>query len=244
MNQLADLELAEKDESKSCVFDFPDRPPDSNPPGPFPIDPPDCFPYCRIDDWPHPLPFPWPPPPPPPIHHGPGIASFCSGFTTAGAGGGGLSHYPSAILTIPGVGQIQIIDDNFSDLTVYLGGAATLGDHIAFINRHLTANVFLALEIGINVTKLLLAHPEINVFLMELILGAHSEFPTVIRPGEMASEIDITGGAVSQVVYNFPIDLDMLLPITGTFQWYVHRSLGIYSYAAVDGVPLTPTLIP
>lgn len=62
---IADLEVpsSDKDTSKSCIFDFPDRPPDTLPPDPPPPTPPLCFPYCPGDDWP-PIVPPVPPLPP------------------------------------------------------------------------------------------------------------------------------------------------------------------------------------
>lgn len=71
-----DLEVSgiDKDSSKSCIFNWPDRPPETLPPQYPPIDPPACYPYCSFDDWPPILP-PEPPdddPPMPPgtIDHG------------------------------------------------------------------------------------------------------------------------------------------------------------------------------
>lgn len=52
---LSDLTQVGKDESKSCIFAFPDRPPDTLPPDYPPINPPDCYPYCSNDDWPNPV---------------------------------------------------------------------------------------------------------------------------------------------------------------------------------------------
>lgn len=51
-----------KDDSKSCIFGWPDRPGDTLPPDYPPINPPGCYPYCAGDDWPLPVipPFPFP----------------------------------------------------------------------------------------------------------------------------------------------------------------------------------------
>jgi len=46
--------VAEIDTSDSCVFDYPDRPPETLPPVDPPVDPPDCYPYCNNEWWPEP----------------------------------------------------------------------------------------------------------------------------------------------------------------------------------------------
>lgn len=52
MNDLLDTG---KDTSRSCVFDFPDRPVDSLPPDHPVGPPPDLYPYDPVDDWPPPV---------------------------------------------------------------------------------------------------------------------------------------------------------------------------------------------
>lgn len=49
---ITDLQNTGKDTSRSCIFDFPDRPVDSLPPNLPPALPPD-FPYDPLDDWPN-----------------------------------------------------------------------------------------------------------------------------------------------------------------------------------------------
>lgn len=85
---LEDLILpdTDKDTSKSCVFGFPDRPPDSLPPDPIPINPPVCFPYCAGDDWPPDFPpFPSPVIPPGTTPQGAGcdVIGIINGFSYA-----------------------------------------------------------------------------------------------------------------------------------------------------------------
>lgn len=49
---ITDLQDTGKDTSKSCVFDFPDRPVDTLPPNVPPFPPPPTYPYDPVDDWP------------------------------------------------------------------------------------------------------------------------------------------------------------------------------------------------
>jgi len=79
-----DLIPAIKDTSHSCVFDFPDNPPDPIPPPPGHGSPPGCYPYCSIDDWPPPFPVPPPHPglPPNAVPHG--IGRLRGNFTMDG----------------------------------------------------------------------------------------------------------------------------------------------------------------
>lgn len=239
MSATSDLISAEKDVSKSCIFGFPDRPPDTLPPHYPPPSPPTCYPYCRIDDWPPP---PTPiifPPPPPAYNHGPLIAVECSAECDTGAVQG-LSEYPAIILNIPGLGSIQIIDNHFTDVTRYLGGTRTAENHIASLNRHLTSNVFLSILGGVNVPKLLITYLSVNVFLITFTMQAFSDLLTVGQVGQMSSSMDVTGVGVSNISYIYHFIIGNPLPINGIFQWYVHRSLGIYSYAAVNGIQLVP----
>lgn len=129
---LQDL-AADKDVSKSCIFDFPDRPPDTLPPQYPPISPPTCYPWCSFDDWPPPPPPPWPNPIIPPNTYGPGFQTTEAGINCSG----GLVQ--SSIFTL----RVSISD--FGDFTLtsstsptshneYHGGLETGPDHILGLN--------------------------------------------------------------------------------------------------------------
>lgn len=125
-----------KDISKSCIFDFPDRPPDSLPPDPPPIDPPICFPYCPSDDWVPPLPPVIPPilviPPGVIIH--PGINFTGVEFDTSV-----FNAPPVAIFTLKTevslLGELTDVSLAHDTHAQYLGGAGTELDNITNLTR-------------------------------------------------------------------------------------------------------------
>lgn len=243
MSAISDLIIADKDVSKSCVFGFPDRPPDTLPPHYPPPSPPPCYPYCRFDDWPIPIDPIIFPPPPPAYNHGPVTALECSSQCTTGDNQG-LSEIPSTILSISGLGSIQIIDNNFTDIIRYLGGERTAENNIGILSRHLTNNVNLSIDGGVNVPKLLITYFSVNVFLITITMQAFSDLLTVGQVGHMSSFMDVTGVGISRISYTYAYIVGSPLPVNGIFQWYIHRSLGIYSYALVNGVQLVPTITP
>lgn len=148
-----DIQILEsdKDVSKSCIFDFPDRPPDTLPPQYPPVDPPPCYPSCPPDDWPPPVPPTPPPLPPGVIPHG---FTFSTGLTSTNFGHIiSDPNFPFDEFPIVGFYKTQIfnnngnllgelIDTNFlagSVLIDFLTGSWNSGDHpVAIIQGNRT----------------------------------------------------------------------------------------------------------
>lgn len=163
-----DLQLLkeDKDVSRSCVFDFPDRPVDSLPPNlPAPGGPPD-YPWNPTFDWP--FIFPKPVPGSDPYPTPPGTVNLGDNFFSID-GGASIVIAPSGFgvfckMTVSNLGTAGDLTNG--SLAVYLGGAGTALDYIASVQGGPTGKLF-----DVDFLKLLTAFPGVSTFLIEVQLG-------------------------------------------------------------------------
>lgn len=240
---------SDKDTSKSCIFDFPDRPPPTLPPDYPPINPPDCYPSCPPDDYP---PFPYTPPilPPGVIPHGQVFAIYCVSAAFSN-GLGGFSELPFSSVLVGGFSPMSIGSEEFppvfSTVAFYRGGEETHDDNIAFLERNYpfyVGNTPTHINFGVNFAKLFTEFLEINLFFIQATVGVESSLPTAFQGSGISSQL-LANGPISQIQYNYDIPPGTALPITGVITWYVQRgSFRVWSYGEVNGVQIFPIIVP
>lgn len=253
-----DQPQTDKDTTKSCVFGWPDRPPDTLPPDFPPINPPPCYPYCSFDDWPIPV---IPVIPPPPAFIPPDTTPHGLGFVSVGANiqiGHFISTAKSFLTaTITGLGTIggyNPVDVNgfptcFAGLPwtslcdfgpQYLGGAQTSLDHIAAYNLNMTAN-FITHGFEVDLVKLLAEFSFVQIFLIDIRINQLQAIPPLPLDqwpfeGQPAA-IGENGISVGYSYHTGPS-----LPVEFVYQYYVDRTSGLYSRGLADGVLIPPNI--
>lgn len=243
-----DLEDSEphKDVSKSCVFDFPDRPPDTLPPDYPPLNPPVCYPYCPGDDWPVP---PTPPGvviPPDAIPLGPGYTDVEAGFVQERRLSNGR---PYMQVGITGLGDLGSFDGAPFDMSgfptgpsplhEYLGGAAIDSDHIAEWSRSIAFTINYTCDI--NLVRLLAEVPGINTFLIRISFGQFQADPPIESPG---FPFNGSGSSDSSNGVDFPTYSVSLVGDGSSafvFEWYLSRSSGLYCRGFADDTLIFPS---
>lgn len=242
----------DKDVSKSCVFDFPDRPPDTLPPEFPPVDPPDCYPYCSSDDWP-----PFIPPPPPPIvippdsfpHDGAGLL-WSGSFQIQWQGIIPISteegHVAFVLQVIGEDEEDYILDLSYSgppiNSTTYHGAGAIISDYIVkFIKGRFSggADITGTITTEIDIQKLLDTYPVVNLFQLHcsLQLTAAPDTCTYDINGGFSNDGNPILHSFGYTYFNEPSPPFIIFD----YDIYYNRSTGFFSFVTRDGVQQTPT---
>lgn len=159
----------DKDSTRSCVFDYPDRPVDSLPPDlPPPGTGPPDLPYDPTFDWPfipvgdRPIPGSDPHPVPP------GTINLGDNFFSID-GGTSIVIAPDGFgvfckMVVSSLGEAGDLSNGV--LAVYLGGAGTPSDYIASVQGGPTGKLF-----DVDFLKLMTAFPGVATFVIDVQLG-------------------------------------------------------------------------